>query len=61
MSLFSCRNSLVSGPGGGAERPAAGLLLYNTSILMSLGILKSKPVRLIYAALACVKLLSIFF
>ena len=41
MSLFSCRKSLVSGPGGGAERPAAGLLRYSTSILISLGLTAS--------------------
>jgi hypothetical protein len=36
MLLFSCRKSLVSGLGGGAGRPAAGLLRYSTWILISL-------------------------
>jgi hypothetical protein len=41
MSLFSCRKSLVSGLGDEAGRPAAGLLRYSTSILISLSLTAS--------------------
>jgi len=41
MSSLSCMKSRVSGPSGGAERPAAGQLRYCTSILISLGLTDS--------------------